>query len=114
MFPDGNIEQYAANFVAESICMDCYDEGRRSQIMDGILEFHWSGDSLTNDESMIVEANGQKKQVKNTKGWKFSLIKWKDSKRSWVSFKDIKDLYLLDVAEFATEMGIQDEQVFKW
>ena len=35
MFPDGNIEEYAANMNCDD------DEGRRGQIMDGIIEFYW-------------------------------------------------------------------------
>ena len=113
MFPDGNIEQYAANLIAESIYMNCDDEGRRSQIMDGIVEFHRSVDALRKDEAITVGPSGDKRRIKTTKGWKF-LVKWKDGSNSWVPLKDVKESYPIDVVEYAVEMGIQDEPAFSW
>ena len=113
MFPDGNIEQYAANLIAESIYMDCDDEGRRSQMMDGIVEFHRSDDALRKDEAMYVNSNGRKGKIRTTKGWKL-LVSWKDGRKSRVPLKDAKESYPIEVAEFAVEMGIQNEPAFSW
>ena len=67
MFPDGIVEQYVANTIAKLIYMACDEGGRRSQMMDGILEFHRSDDALRKGEEMIFGLNGQRKKVRTVK-----------------------------------------------
>jgi hypothetical protein len=39
-------------------------------------------------------------QQMTTKGWKL-LVEWKDSMTDWLPLKDLKESYLVEVAEYA-------------
>lgn len=113
LFPDGNVGQYSGNLIAESIYMDCDEEGRRSQMMESIVEVRSNDDALQKSEGFIVSANGERKRVKTTKGWSV-LIQWKDGQRSWLPMKDVKESYPIELAEFVSENGMIDEPAFHW
>ena len=46
-------------------------------------------------------------------GWNF-LCEWKDSSSSWVSLKVLKESNPVEIAEYVTAMGLQDEPAFAW
>ena len=50
---------------------------------------------------------------KTTKGWEL-FVQWKDGSGNWVSLKDLKDSYPLELAKYATQMGIDKEPSFIW
>ena len=52
-------------------------------------------------------------QAGTTKGWEL-LVEWKDSSTNWVSLKDIKESYPVEVAEFALATRISMEPAFAW
>ena len=43
-----------------------------------------------------------------------SLVKWKDVSESWVQLKDLKESNPVDVAEYYTARGVEDEPEFSW
>ena len=89
-FPDGLIQQYSANLIAESVHMECDEEGRSHQMMQEIVECRKDADALNIGEEFITTNNGAKSRIKTTKRWKF-LVKWFDGQESWVPLKDIKE-----------------------
>ena len=48
-----------------------------------------------------------------TKGWNF-LIRWKDGLQSWVPLVDLKELYLVQLAEYVKLCEREDEPAFAW
>ena len=46
-------------------------------------------------------------------GWSFQ-IKWKNGLNSWVNLKYLKDLNPVEVAEYVTACGIEQEPAFAW
>ena len=56
---------------------------------------------------------GRQTQHKTTVGWPLQ-IKWKNGFRQWVKLKDLKESNPVDVAEYATSRGIQEEPAFTW
>ena len=66
-FPDGDVQQYALNIIAKLIYLEYDENGRRSQMMDSILEYRHSDDVLTKSESYESRINGQKKTMCITK-----------------------------------------------
>ena len=105
MFPDGTIHQYAANIIEESICNEVDDEGRRSQILDEIVDVESTPDVVQMSGGFVKTKNGRKKRRITTKGWNF-LVKWKAGDESWIPLKDIKESYPVRVAEYAVHRGI--------
>ena len=45
---------------------------------------------------------------RTTKGWML-CVQWKDKSMSWEKLSDMKESYPVEVAEYATALGIQDE-----
>ena len=65
-FPDGHMEEYAANIIAESLYMTVDDEGNTYFIMKDIVGHKSTCAALVGDERFIISKNGQKKLRKTT------------------------------------------------
>ena len=48
-----------------------------------------------------------------TRGWEV-FVSWKDGSSDWISLKDLKDSYPVQLAEYAIASGISDEPAFAW
>ena len=112
MFPDGSVEQFAANNIAMNIYTQVDDEGYRYQLMDDIIDHRKTSAAAVDTAS---DRNGKEKSYKRitTKGW-FFLVKWKDGTESWKPLKDLKESNQLDVALYAQKHGLINEPAFKW
>jgi hypothetical protein len=64
-------------------------------------------------DAFLTTRNGNKRRRKTTKGWEI-LIKWKEGSTTWVSMKDIKGSYPVQLAEHATQRQIAGEPAFAW
>ena len=42
------------------------------------------------------------------------LIQWKDGSTTWSKLKDVKDLYPVELAEFAVQNKIDSKPAFAW
>jgi hypothetical protein len=47
------------------------------------------------------------------KGWKL-LVEWKDGLTDWLPFKDLKESYPVQVAEYAVANKIAEQPAFAW
>ena len=52
-------------------------------------------------------------QRKTTVVWAIQ-IKWNNGSTKWVKLKDLKESNPVDVAEYATARGIQEDPAFSW
>ena len=111
MFPDGAIQQYSANLIAESIYENSDEDSYRYQLMDEILDHQKTKDAIEKHNGIVVSKNGQSKKKITTKGWKF-LVRWKDGLQSWVQLVDLKESYPVQLAEYAKLYGLEDEPAF--
>ena len=48
-----------------------------------------------------------------TAGWHL-CVQWLDGTTTWQTLKDLKKLYLVQVAEYLVMQGIDDEPAFDW
>ena len=101
MFPDGSVEQYAANIIAENLVNQCNDEGQRYIFLDSILDHRFDGTESTISGS------------KTTRGVEL-CIQWKDGTTTWVPLKDMKETYPVETAEYAVSMKIDKLPAFHW
>ena len=113
MFPDGEVNQYSSNLVAEAIWAECDADGRRYQILDDIINHEKLPDALEPNEAYENGSGTTNKYMKTTKGWRI-LVQWKDGQQSWIPLKDIKDTYPILVAEYAKSVGIEKKAAFRW
>ena len=58
-------------------------------------------------------STGTKRRVNTTKGYEI-FIQWKDRITTWNTLKNVKDLYPVQMAEFAVENRIPEEPTFAW
>ena len=113
MFPDGAIQQYASNIIAESILSTVDDDGFRYQTFDEINAHRRLQNAIEKKDGYIVNQSGQKRRVQTTKGWEIQ-IRWTDGQYSWLPLKDVKDSYPLELAEYAQSHDLLSEPAFAW
>lgn len=109
-FPDGNIDVLTVNAIANSLYSQVDEEGRSHAILSEIIDHRKNGDAVSIDDSIIPGTNHQRR---TTKGWDH-LALWKDGSSDWVSLKDLKESYPVEVAEYAVSNKISSEPAYAW
>jgi len=111
-FPDGSVEIYQANRIAEEIYQSVDKDGYLVDEIRDIID-HKKDASAMNVDDSFVDLRGQKTMKKTTRGWKL-LVKWKNGDTSWETLADLKEAYPVKVAEYAKERKLLYEPVFQW
>jgi hypothetical protein len=89
------------------------EKGHRHLLLDDIMDFR-KNDTVINKEDAFVEmGNGVRCQRYTTQGWQL-LCQWKDGSNNWVAFKDMKNSYRVQLADYAVANCIDDEPAFVW
>ena len=109
---DGTIGTYAANVIAESMFAQCDAEGNQHVLLEEIVD-HKADDQAVKFADRFVVVNGRQHIRKTTKGWSL-CVKWKDGSTSWVKLYELKELFPIQVAEYATAQSIAHEPAFAW
>ena len=112
-FADGEKASLTANYIAENLFAQVDDEGNRHVLMNEIIDYRTNGTELKQQDAFITTKTGTKCRRETTKGWEL-LIEWKDGSTNWVSLKDIKESYPVEVAKFALSTRISMELAFAW
>ena len=103
----------SANHIAENLFAQVDDEGTRQVLMKEIIDYPTNGQEVKQQDTFITMRTGTKRRRETTKGWEI-LIKWKDGSMNWVTLKDVKESYPVQLAEFAISNRISEEPVFGW
>jgi hypothetical protein len=111
-FSDGNIKEYAANVIAESIYSQVDDEGRHHLLLATLVDHEKDDTAVSADDGYIV-TNGNRRRKLMTKGWKL-CVKWKDGSTSWEALKDLKESNPVEVAEYSVSTKLVSEPAFAW
>ena len=112
-FADGEKASLAANYIAENLFAQVDDEGNCQVLMNEIIDYQTNWTKLKQQDAFITTKTGTKRRRETSKGWEL-LIEWKDGSTNWVSLKDIKESYPVEVAEFALATHISMEPAFAW
>ena len=113
MFPDGAIQQYAANIIAENMYNQVDNEGYQHLLLDCITDHRSDGKAIKKDDAYFTTSTGRKHQRKTTKGWYFN-VQWRDGSSTWIPLKDLKESNPVQVAEYCTKHNIDDEPAMAW
>ena len=81
--------------------------------MKEIIDYHTNGLEVKQQDTFITMRTGTKRRRETMKGWEI-LIEWKDSSMNWVTLKDVKESYPVQLAEFAISNHIAEEPAFAW
>jgi hypothetical protein len=112
-FPDGHVEDYAANVIAVCIYSQVDNEGNQFLLLQEVID-HKKDDSAVQWKDMwITGKNGNQHMRRTTKGCKL-CVTWKDGSTSWEPLKDLKESNSLQVAKYAIANNIDDEPAFAW
>ena len=112
-FSDGHRASLAANVIAENLYSQVDSEGNRHVLFADIIDHRTNGKQLSKDDAFITTSMGTKQRRESTIGWEI-LIQWKDSSTTWVSMKDVKQAYPVQLSEYAVAANIADEPAFAW
>ena len=113
-FADGQVAEYSANVIAESMYSQCDTEGNQYLLLDELVD--WRKDdkiAVALEDKYLFSKNGNRHYRKTTKGWEL-CAKWRDGTTSWQRLADLKESYPIEVAEFAVAHDIHDEAAFAW
>ena len=81
--------------------------------MEAILDQKRDGTAVRMADKLFKTKQGKLTKRHTTVGWSF-LIKCKNGPKEWVHLKVLKELNPVDVAEYVTDSGIEQEPAFAW
>jgi hypothetical protein len=110
---DGMTEEYHANVIAENLFSQVDSEGHQYVLMKEISEHRKDETAVPASEGWIEMPNGQKVRKQTTRGWQL-LVEWKEGRSDWITLKDLKESYPVEVAEYAIANKILAEPAFAW
>jgi Reverse transcriptase (RNA-dependent DNA polymerase) len=110
---DGHVEELTANLIAENLISQVDEEGRRQMMLTAIIDHRKLKDAIPQSQGTYVNSYGVKRRKTTTRGWEL-LVEWRDGSSDWVSLKDLKDSYPVELAIYAKERKIGDEPAFAW
>ncbi len=112
-YPDGHKASLAANAIAENMFAQVDDEGNRHVLFEEIVDHRTDGSEVKQQDAFLTTRNGNKRRRETTKGWEI-LVQWKDGSTTWITLKDMKNSYPVQLAEYATQRRLAGEPAFAW
>ena len=112
-YKDGHKASLAANAIAENMFAQVDEEGNRHVLFQEISDHRTDGSEVKQQDAYITTRNGNKRRRETTKGWEI-LVQWKDGSSTWVTLKDMKNSYPIELAEYATQRRVAGEAAFAW
>ena len=88
-------------------------EGNIHVLFDEIVEHRCNGNRVKMQDAFSTTTRGVKQRRPTTKGWEI-LVKWKYRSTTWIALKDMKESYLVQLAEYAVQNRISLEPAFAW
>jgi hypothetical protein len=95
---DGTTEEFYANVITENLFSQADSEGNQYVLMREISNHRKDETSVPTSDGWVEMPNGRKFRKKTTRGWQL-LVEWKEGGSDWISLKDLKESYLVEVAE---------------
>ena len=105
----GHTAALAATLIAENLFAQVDEEGNHSLLFDEIVDVSSDGTQVLQQDASVTTSSGTQDRVTKTKGWEVNL-KWKDGSITWNKLKNIKDLYPVQLAEYAWRTEYQRNQ----
>jgi hypothetical protein len=113
-FPDGRLEEYAVNIIAENLLNQADNDGWDTGLLEEIIDLRRNDEvAVPMSKGYVVTPSGQRKKVITTKGWDVQ-VKWADQSTGWLPLHEIKESNPVELAEFAIAAGLDKEPAFNW
>lgn len=111
--PDGTSRELTYNQIAINLFSQCDSEGRRFQLLEEILDHRKDDTAVSADEGYYTTKKGVRKRRITTRGWSF-LCQWRDGSADWLTMRELKAAFPVELADYAIEREIQGEPAFAW
>jgi hypothetical protein len=111
-FPGGEIAELIANAIAEVMYAQCNVDGNKYILFDCIVDHKKNNKALTS-KTQPMSHNGKECMRRTTVGW-YLCVQWFEGSTSWQNFKDLKETYPLQLAEYTVAQGIKKKPAFNW
>ena len=112
-FLDRSTETLTANIIAENIIAQVDEEGHRQLLMEDIIDHQSNEHAVKKEDGFYLTKNGSKWKRMTMKGWQI-CVQWKDRSQRWVTLKDLKHTYPVELAEYSVRNRIDNELAFAW
>ena len=110
---DGTKQSLSANYIAENLFPQVDQDGNRQVLLDEIIDYRTTGKEVKQQDAFITTRTGTKRRQETTIGWEL-LVQWKDGSTNWITLKDLKESYLVQVTEYSVGVRISMELAFAW
>ena len=110
---DGSTADFTANLIAEHLYSQVDQEGRSFGILDEIVDHRSNDQAVRKEDGYVIDDRGKRHPKITTRGYDFN-VRWKDGSTCWVPLTDLKEAYMLEVAEYAVANQIAEEPAFAW
>jgi hypothetical protein len=111
-FPDGRVEEFSTNVIAECLYSQVDQEGNQYLLIDEIIDHNQTPSDQTSVDP-VSPMDEQNQLQQSTKGWNLCVL-WKDGSTSWESLKDMKNAFPIQVAEYAVARQLHHLPAFAW
>ena len=112
-FPDGRLEEFSVNVLAENLFNQADDDGWDSGILKEIIDYRRiDGVAVPKSQGVIETETGQLRNVITTKGWEFKVL-FVDQSTGWLPLSALKESNQVELAEFACAHNLTQEPAFK-
>jgi len=112
-FSDEHVKEFTANTIAECLYSQVDNEGKQYLLIEEIIDWEKDETALEEENKFQVSHNGNIHPRRTTKGWKICVL-WKDGSTTWETLADMKEAFLLQVAQFATAHNLHNHIAFRW
>ena len=97
-YADGYKASVAANAISMNLFAQVDADGNCHALFDGIYYHRTDGKEINQQDSFITAKNGIRRRRETTAGWEM-FVQWKDGITTWVSLKNMKESYPVQVTE---------------
>ena len=105
---DGYKTVMKANTIERNLFSQVYQDGQLFVIFNAIIDSRTNCTKIKEGDYFFHMSNGNTRRRETTKGWEV-FIQWKDVSYTWNKVKDVKDSFLVQLAECTVLNQIVDE-----
>ena len=102
--PNGRVEEYATNVIAELLLSNVDKEGYDVGWIDEVIDHQKNHTALSTSEGYVTSGMTNKPVI-NTKGWNLQ-VRWKDVLVDWLPLTQVKEAISIELAEYAMAQKI--------
>ena len=93
--------------------MQVDQEGNRHVLLDELIDYRVNSHEVKLQDAFITTGTGTRRRRETTIGWEL-LAQWKNGSTNWISLKDVKESYPVQMADYTVAAKIAMEPAFAW